>query len=302
MGSGKGRKKGSIKYKTNASSTLLSIKDSINAKYLSNQTKSKENSSYLAGSDSVIMSKAKEAKQKLDKIEIETLSEIELRSKGKEIIDKFFIDITQLNPDLGYILNKVKANSDKLDKEMKEIKNECSELKNANEKYKETVKELRRKISSAETANQQLKGSSELLKGENEELRGKFLDLKKKLAQIIEAGISDKISEEMEELFNENQYSRQLICTLKNNITRMQLREEFLLDLMKKHKVFSGEVEEQLRRIQPLSVEVGKNKVKVPTLDFSMVEASVSSEEQDNTQENHAHMSEKHCKTHNLSL
>eukprot|EP00826_Nyctotherus_ovalis_P057345 TRINITY_DN7835_c0_g5_i1.p1 TRINITY_DN7835_c0_g5~~TRINITY_DN7835_c0_g5_i1.p1 ORF type:complete len:271 (-),score=83.49 TRINITY_DN7835_c0_g5_i1:89-901(-) len=261
--------------------------------------RSKENSSHLAGSDSVIMSKAKDAKQKLDKIEIETLSEIELCSKGKEIIDKFFIDITQLNPDLGYIFNKVKANTDK---EIKAIKNECSELKNANEKYKETVKELKRKISNAEIASQQLKSSSELLKGENEELRGKFLDLKKKLAQIIEAGISNKISEEMEELFNESQYSRQLICTLKNNITRMQLREEFLLDLMKKHKVFSEEVMEQLQGIQPLSVEVGKNRVKVPMLDFSMVGASVSSEEQDNAQENPAHVSENYCKTHNLSL
>jgi len=273
-----------------------------NSKHLHPQLPFNDDSSHFNTNGSLIVSKAKEVKKVLDKIEVESLSELKLEQKMKVILDKFFTDIMQLSPDLGHILNKLKTNSDRLNKEVQELRKECNELKSVNENLKEAMKELGKKASNTETLNQDLKFSNETLKKQSEELRSKFLGLKIKLAQIIETGINDKISEEMEELFNENQYSRQLVCTLKNSLRKMKLREEFLINTMKKNKVYNEELVRRLQELQPTSIEIGKNKTKVPILDFSMMEVSMSSEEHGSTKKNQVHMLEGYYKPQAVSL
>lgn len=242
-----------------------------------------------------IIEKSKRMKKVLINIEnnAEELPKEELNNKINETLREFLIEMIESNPNLGFILGRIKANYDKLDERIQLLKVE-------NQSLNGSIERLNDKISMSEITIQHLKIANENYKRETNELHGKLLDSNKKLSQFIEARFNNKISEEVEEIFTENQYLKQVICCLRVELKKIKRKQDFLIEKVKNTKEFGEDFLRKVEEILPDYIMIGKNKIRIPILDLSMVERSISSDDNDNSEDGIAYMSEDNYETHLL--
>ena len=248
----------------------------MNCSYLEESTMSKSKPR-----ESVITIREKEMIETINKLQrnSEDTSEEKLLLKVNNIFKSFLTEIIDLNPHFKVILNKLKISLDQIDKRMNNLETELENMKNANKILNNKIKESEKKHSELEALNKLLSSSNENLKSEIEDLEIRLSETKDKFTQIIETGLSEKVSEELEELFNENQCLKKLSSSLKLDLKKAQIKEKILINSMKAHKIFSKEIEVQLEDVQSGQIEIGRKGVKIPLMDLSILDYSISSDE-----------------------
>eukprot|EP00826_Nyctotherus_ovalis_P023267 TRINITY_DN17894_c0_g1_i2.p1 TRINITY_DN17894_c0_g1~~TRINITY_DN17894_c0_g1_i2.p1 ORF type:complete len:249 (-),score=84.91 TRINITY_DN17894_c0_g1_i2:147-893(-) len=205
----------------------------------------------------------------------------ELNTRMNEMLKKYLVEIIDLDPHFKFILTKLKTSYDQLCEKAStadKLQSTIAALTATITKLNEEAQSLYTKQSALEKLNEQLELHSAQLKKELEAAQGKLAQAKSKFTQIMELGMSDKIVEEFEDLFNETQRLRQSLAVVKIGLKKSQARERFLLKILKENKLFDKEIERGLEEVEVNIIEVGKSKVKIPLLNLSALEGSESDE------------------------
>jgi chromosome segregation ATPase len=239
--------------------------------------------------ESIITNRVREMKEILGNIEksIDNFTKERLAGKLLEVIKIFLIEIS--DTEQHFKLNDELEEKEKL---IESLKEEITILK----------KEASKKQGIAESLNQLLKSSNENLKRKIEELRLRLAETKNKLAQIIEVGLSEKVAEELDDLFRENQDLRQVMSSLNIDLKKSRAREKILLSVVKEKGEMTKSLEDRLEKAQFGEIEIGKNKIKIPILDFSILQYSPSSDDSEESIPNHPFKSDGNYKKYSLKV
>ena len=233
---------------------------------------------------------AKEMRETLNKLEKNeaNLSKEIYTKKIKEALKGFFNDIIKLEPEFAYILQRIKYMYENSDIELLEkLAKEAKDTKAKNEELERSLAEVNKKTAALESANLAAKKANEKIEKEANEVRLKLFDARNKLAETLESGMAVKIAEEMEELQKENRRLVKLINALESDLRKAKSRENTLIALMqgKEESLQNNDYDKEEDDIRPLmerkanaTIEVGKNKVKIPILDFTMIQPSISND------------------------
>lgn len=229
--------------------------------------------------ESVVSNRMREMKEVLSSLEksVDSLSKERLARKLLKTLKDFLADISDTEP---AAFNK--NMHDELEEKQKLIEaltNETTALQKSNAALNDELKDANKKQEIAESLNQLLKSSNDSLKRKVEELRVRLAETKNKLAQIIEVGLSEKVAEELDELFKENQYLRQVISSVNVDLRKFRARERILISVVREKGGWTEGLETRLEEAQLGEVEVGRNKVKVPVLDLSALHCCLSSDD-----------------------
>jgi len=275
----------------------LSDKPNAIARYLKGTHP--EDSTLCRTRESVITNRVREMKEILSNIEknIDNFSKEKLAGKLLEILKTFLIEISDTEQHFKH--NDELEEKEKL---IESLKEEIITLKKFNTSLSESIKEANKKKGIVESLNQLLKSSNENLKKKTEELRLRLTEAKNKLAQIIEVGLSEKVAEELDELFKENQYLRQIMASFSIDLKKSRAREKILLSVVKEKGEMTKSLEERLKEVQVGEIEVGKNKVKIPILDLSVLQYSPSSDGSEESTLNQLFKSDGNYKKHSLKI
>ena len=231
--------------------------------------------------DSVVSTRIKEMKEILDRFEKNeaNLSKEKYLGNLYKILNDFLTEIIELNPHFGFILNKLKVEFEAIISNVNKLKAEIERIKNDNNELSKSITEVIGKLEVSEALNKLLKKNNNELKNEIDEVRSNLFETKNKLTEIIEDGLSKKVAEELEGMFKENQYFRQIIGSLKFDLNKSRIRENILITTMKGKNLFTNSVEARLEEAKLGEIEVGKNHIKIPKLNFSMLEYSDSDDD-----------------------
>eukprot|EP00826_Nyctotherus_ovalis_P052502 TRINITY_DN6662_c0_g1_i3.p1 TRINITY_DN6662_c0_g1~~TRINITY_DN6662_c0_g1_i3.p1 ORF type:complete len:317 (+),score=120.35 TRINITY_DN6662_c0_g1_i3:1230-2180(+) len=252
--------------------------------------------------ESVVSNRMREMKEILSNLEksVDSLSKERLAHKLLKSLKDFLAEIADAEP-----IAFSKSKHDELEEKQKLIetlKDEAAALKKSNATLNDELKDANKKQEIAESLNQLLKSSNDSLKKKVEELRVRLAETKNKLAQIIEVGLSEKVAEELDELFKENQYLRQVISSVNVDLKKFRARERILLSVVKEKGEWTAALETKLEEAQLGEVEVGRRKVKIPVLDLSMLQCSASSDDSEETPHNHPFKSDGNYKKSSIKI
>lgn len=214
------------------------------------------------------------------------LSKEELGKQLRSTLKMFFAEIISLDPHFGVILGKIKAAYEELDERHVNVQQFYAELQNlkaANADLVNEINEERKKTEGIEHANKSLMVANESLRRELSDLRAKLFTAKNQLTEAIETKIPQDVLNEIEDLYNEAHYLRKVNASLYSKLKQAQTRENALVALAQDRKT-ADEILERLDAKCNCMVEVGRRRVKVPVLDLSRVNCSVSSEESENSE------------------
>eukprot|EP00826_Nyctotherus_ovalis_P049331 TRINITY_DN5951_c0_g1_i2.p1 TRINITY_DN5951_c0_g1~~TRINITY_DN5951_c0_g1_i2.p1 ORF type:complete len:218 (+),score=77.99 TRINITY_DN5951_c0_g1_i2:23-655(+) len=172
---------------------------------------------------------------------------------------------------------------DERDANIQQLSGELKNLKAVNTDLANEINKERKKTEEIEQLNKSLMAANESLRKELLDLRAKLFTAKNQLSEAIETKIPQDVLNEIEDLYNEAHYLRKVNASLYSKLKQAQTRENALVALAQDRKT-ADEILEKLNAKCNCTVEVGKRKVKIPVLDLSRVNCSVSSEESENSE------------------
>ena len=233
-------------------------------------------------------------KKILRKVEINSLnlSKEELSKQIKSTLKMFFEEIINIDPYFGPILKRIKESYNEVDEKdqlIQKLKEELRELRNSNLELNSNIKEIKEKMEKLTENNKSLTKNNNDLKVEIADIRSKLFDAKNKLAEAAENILSKDMLEEIEDLYNENQYMRKLNGSLNTKVKKLQLREEGLILLIQNDNKTVKEILDILDNRYTGMVEIGKGKLKIPILDLSKVNYDINSDESEEENDNIVH-------------
>jgi len=219
-----------------------------------------------------LCNRAKKMKETLDKLELtnKLIPGLAFNQK-KTLLLNFFQEIIDLEPHFGYILNKIKCLYEESTSKLATIESEKANLLKTN-------KQVNKKIIELEQLNKSLKLENDKLKNELVNTQAKVFKAKTEMTELMKVNISQKLVEELEELYKENKYLLQLTSSLKSALRKSQMREHALVALVQDKKEQINDILNQIDKKFNVIIEVGKNKVKVPKLDLSTIQCNISCE------------------------
>lgn len=219
----------------------------------------------------------------------------ELKQKKEEMLRQQFADIINVDPFFGSILKQVKdcyedavKESDKFMKEKYEMKIQAIQqeyeknkegLKKENEKNERLVKEILLKTKERDEQAALIESQKQtiaLLKKQN-------VDEKKHSSQEIKLTQekAQKLEEELNAIYQENEKLTIIVKQLYSGLKQSKMRENTLMGFLKGDERIPQIPKNKSHSIAPCKksigepsiplriIEVGKNKVKIPVLDFS---------------------------------